>query len=49
VPEKAPDLDLRLLADNLEFSGSVIKSAALQAAHFAASENAQISMTHMAA
>jgi len=51
VPEKAPlasDVDLRMLADNLEFSGSVIKSAALQAAYFAASENAQIGMTHMA-
>jgi len=50
IPERAllsPDVDLRLLADNLEFSGSIIKSAALQAAYFAASENTQISMSHI--
>jgi len=50
IPERAPlspDVDLRLLADSLEFSGSIIKSAALQAAYFAASENTQISMSHI--
>jgi AAA+ superfamily predicted ATPase len=51
IPPQAPlsaDVDLPLLAENLEFSGSVIKSAALQAAYFAADENAQMSMAHIA-
>jgi SpoVK/Ycf46/Vps4 family AAA+-type ATPase len=51
LPPKAPlsdDVDLKLLADNLEFSGSVIRSAALQAAYFAAGENTSISMIHLA-
>ena len=43
----APDVDLELLANHLEFSGSVIKSAALQAAYFAASEGEVISMAHL--
>ncbi|MCL2400219.1 MAG: ATP-binding protein [Defluviitaleaceae bacterium] len=51
LPSKAPlsdDVDLKLLADKLEFSGSVIRSAALQAAYFAAGENTSISMIHLA-
>lgn len=51
IPEGAPlapDADLRLFADNLEFSGSVIKSAVLQAAFFAADENSSIGMRHIA-
>lgn len=39
-----PQVDLKLLADQLEISGSVIKSAAEQAAYFAAAENAGIDM-----
>jgi ATP-dependent 26S proteasome regulatory subunit len=51
IPPQAPlsaDVDLQMLADNLEFSGSVIKSAALQAAYFAADEQTKIGMTHLA-
>ena len=51
IPSKAPlseDVDLEILADNLEFSGSVIRSAALQAAYFAAGENSSIGMKHLA-
>lgn len=49
-PAKAPlspEVDLRILADNLEFSGSVIRSAAVQAAYFAAENGGQISMPHI--
>jgi SpoVK/Ycf46/Vps4 family AAA+-type ATPase len=51
IPPQAPlssDVDLQMLADNLEFSGSVIKSAALQAAYFAADEQTKIGMAHIA-
>jgi ATP-dependent 26S proteasome regulatory subunit len=51
TPPKAPlsaDVDFQVLADNLEFSGSVIKSAVLQAAFFAAREGAPIGMSHLA-
>ncbi|MCL2055599.1 MAG: ATP-binding protein [Oscillospiraceae bacterium] len=44
----APEVDLRVFAENLEISGSVIKSAVLQAAYFAASENKEIGMAHFA-
>ncbi len=44
----APGVDLPLLAQHLEFSGSVIKAAALQAAYFAADEGALIGMEHLA-
>jgi len=50
LPSKAPlsdDVDLKLFAENLEFSGSVIRSAALQAAYFAAGESTSINMTHL--
>jgi SpoVK/Ycf46/Vps4 family AAA+-type ATPase len=50
IPSNAPladDVDLKLLADSLEFSGSVIRSAALQSAYFAAGDNAVISMSHL--
>jgi len=43
----SPDVDLQVLADNLEFSGSVIKSAVIQAAFFAAREGAPIGMAHL--
>ncbi|MCL2399591.1 MAG: ATP-binding protein [Defluviitaleaceae bacterium] len=51
IPPRAPiadDVDLKILADNLEFSGSVIRSAALQAAYFAAGECTAICMKHFA-
>jgi len=46
----APDVDFKPLAENLEFSGSVIKAAALQAAYYAASEgeDVPIGMGHLA-
>jgi hypothetical protein len=44
----SPDVDLNMLAEHLELSGSVIKSAALQAAYFAADENAAIGMGQLA-
>ena len=52
IPEKAPvaqDVEpgLKALADNLELSGSAIKSAALQAAYFAASEGSPITLRHL--
>jgi len=51
IPPKAPlsdDVDLKLLATGLEFSGSVIRSAVLQAAYYAAGESTSISMVHFA-
>lgn len=50
-PAQAPlaeDIDFPLLADNLEISGSVIKSAAIQSAFFAADQGEAISMRHIA-
>ncbi|MFV0402316.1 MAG: ATP-binding protein [Oscillospiraceae bacterium] len=50
LPAAAPveeGLDFTLLADNLELSGSVIKSAVTQAAYFAAEENEAIGMAHL--
>lgn len=41
------DIDFDLLADSLEISGSVIKSAALQAAYFAAAQSRPIGMNHL--
>ncbi|MCL2399161.1 MAG: ATP-binding protein [Defluviitaleaceae bacterium] len=43
----SPDLDLKLFADNLEFTGSSIKSAALKAAYFAAADGTQIDMKQL--
>jgi len=53
IPSKAPlaeDVDLKVLAeaDSLDFSGSVIRAAALRAAYLAATENTSISMNHLA-
>ena len=50
IPTKAPladDVDLDFLAKELEISGSIIKSAALQATYFAADENDSINMKHL--
>lgn len=50
IPTNAPladDVDLKLLANSLEFSGSVIRSAALQAAYFAAGDGSAIGMSHL--
>lgn len=49
VPAAAPlaaDVDLEALAGGLEFSGSVIKSASVQAAYFAAAGGGEITMRH---
>ncbi|MCL2399613.1 MAG: ATP-binding protein [Defluviitaleaceae bacterium] len=43
----SPDLDLKLFADSLEFTGSVIKSTALRAAYFAVADGTQINMKHL--
>ena len=51
LPEQAPlspELDLKPFAENLELSGSVIKSAALQAAFYAADEGGRIGMPQIA-
>jgi SpoVK/Ycf46/Vps4 family AAA+-type ATPase len=51
IPQSAPlspEVDLRILAEHLELSGSVIKSAALQAAYFAADCNSPLGMAHIA-
>ena len=42
-----PDLDLKLFADGLEFTGCVIKSTALKDAYFAAAEDTQIDTKHL--
>ena len=44
----AADVDLKALADGLDFSGSVIKSAAIQAAYYAVEENSPVKMEHFA-
>jgi len=51
IPPKAPlsqDMRLEYLAKELDISGSMIKSAALQAAHFAAEEDVPLNFTHFA-
>ncbi len=50
-PPSAPlseDVDFDMLSESLDFSGSVIKSAATQAAYFAAADNDEVSMIHIA-
>ncbi len=50
-PPSAPldeDINFDMLSEGLEFSGSVIKSAATQSAYFAAAEGKKISMAHIA-
>ena len=50
IPPNAPiedDVNLGLLARNLELSGSVIKAAAIQSAYFAATDNSPINMMHL--
>ncbi len=52
LPSTVPlstDVDLSLFADNLEFSGSVIKSSATQAAYFAVPDGGSVTMRHIAA
>ncbi len=50
IPKQAPideDIDFDMLAENLEISGSVIKSTVIQAAYYAAEQDCPINMRHI--
>jgi hypothetical protein len=50
IPAEAPlaaDVDFPLLAEQLEFTGSTIKSAVRAAAYLAAADGGEIGMSHL--